>query len=134
MKPTDYPVFLVYSKEDRAWLARVDWLPGCVADGKTQEEALANVRVAIEDWISVSKELGREIPKALDIQDLEDIQLQAMKAQQQQIQKLIQQAVTQVIQQAQAVPLKPVVGQRKNVGRRGYQVPTPQVTGFTATV
>src|ERR1700733_5654149 len=103
MKPTDYPVFLVYSKEDAAWLARVDSLPGCVADGGTQEEALVNVRKAVETWIAVSKELGRELPAPLDIQELEDLQLQAMEFQGQQIQHLMQQAVNQAVQQLQAV-------------------------------
>jgi predicted RNase H-like HicB family nuclease len=73
MKSTDYPVFLVFSKEDNAWLARVDLLPGCAAEGGTQEEALVNVRKAIKTWIEVSKELGRKVPKALDMQEIEDL-------------------------------------------------------------
>ena len=108
MKPTDYPVLLVYSKEDGAWLARVDMLPGCVADGNTPEEALANAKVAINDWIAVSQELKREVPKALDIQEIEDLQLKALEFQGQQIQQLIQQAVAQVIEQMKAAPPTPV--------------------------
>jgi predicted RNase H-like HicB family nuclease len=125
MKSTDYPVFLVYSKEDNAWLARVDMLPGCVSDGKTQEEALANVRVAIKEWIDASKELKREIPKPFDIQELEDLNLQAAAFHGQQIQQLIQQAVAQVIQQLPPpTPAKFGYGERSLPGGRDYQHPT----------
>jgi predicted RNase H-like HicB family nuclease len=37
-------------------------LPGCAADGKTHQEALANVEVIIREWIETAKELGRPIP------------------------------------------------------------------------
>lgn len=132
MKATDYPVLLIYSKDDAAWLARVDMLPGCIADGITQEEALANAKVAIENWIAVSKELSRDIPKALDIQELEDLQLKAMEFQGQQIQNLIQQAVAQVIQQAQAGIGKLPIGHEAQFGKRGFQMPVPQIAGFTS--
>jgi predicted RNase H-like HicB family nuclease len=132
MKPTDYPVFLVYSKEDGAWLARVDMLPGCVADGSTQEEALINVREAVNAWIDVSKELGRQIPKPLDIQEFEDLQLRAMEHQGQQIQQLIQQAVNQAVQQLQAVMQPIQISQGSRMGGRSAQLPLPQVSSFTA--
>ena len=133
MKPTDYPVFLVYSKEDNAWLAHVDLLPGCVADGSTQEEALANARIAVEDWIAVSKELKRDVPKALDLQELEELQIQAQEFHGQQIQQLIQQAVAQVIQQAQSGTLKFAYGGLDApVGQRGYKLPSVHVAGFSS--
>ena len=89
MKPTDYPVLLVYSSEDNSWLARVDMLAGCVADGATPEEALANAKIAIDDWIAVSKELGRQIPQPITIQEIEEMQLKAMEFQGQQIEQLM---------------------------------------------
>ncbi len=132
MKPTDYPVFLVYSKEDESWLARVDLLPGCIADGSTQEEALANARKAIETWIEVSTELGRPIPKALDMQEIEEFQLKAMEQQGQQIQQLIQQAVAQVIQQFQTAMSSAESGTENRFPNQTYLFPASRVTNFTA--
>jgi predicted RNase H-like HicB family nuclease len=39
--------------------------PNCLAalaDGKTHQEALANVKVVIQEWIEIAKALGRRIP------------------------------------------------------------------------
>lgn len=38
-------------------------LPGCMADGKTQEDALYNAQIVIKEWIETAKEMGREIPE-----------------------------------------------------------------------
>jgi len=38
-------------------------LPGCLSDGETPEEALANVQDAIAEWIDAATELGRDIPQ-----------------------------------------------------------------------
>jgi hypothetical protein len=37
-------------------------LSGCAADGRTYQQALANVEVVIQEWIETAKELGRPIP------------------------------------------------------------------------
>jgi hypothetical protein len=37
-------------------------LPGCMSDGETPEEAIANVRDAIATWIEAAHDLGRSIP------------------------------------------------------------------------
>ena len=68
MKAADYSVFIICSKEDEAYLAQVPELPGCVADGSTREEALANVKIAAQGWIETAQDIGREIPEphALD--------------------------------------------------------------------
>ena len=57
-----YEVIIYWSQQDRAFIAEVPELPGCAADGKTYQEALANVEVVIEEWIATAKELGRPIP------------------------------------------------------------------------
>ena len=58
-----YEVIIYWSEEDRAFIAEVPELPGCAADGKTYQEALANVEVVIQEWIETAKELGRTIPQ-----------------------------------------------------------------------
>jgi len=57
-----YEIILYWSKEDQAVIAEVPELPGCAADGETYEEAIANVRLAISEWIDTARELGRDVP------------------------------------------------------------------------
>ena len=45
------------------YLATVPDLPGCMSDGATDAEALANVRGAIAEWLHRAVELGRPVPK-----------------------------------------------------------------------
>ncbi len=44
------------------FVAFVSDLPGCMSDGEPPEEALANVRDAIEEWIAAARDLGHEVP------------------------------------------------------------------------
>ncbi len=57
-----YEVIIYWSDEDQAFIAEVPELPGCAADGRTYQEALANVEVIIREWLETAKELGRPIP------------------------------------------------------------------------
>jgi predicted RNase H-like HicB family nuclease len=57
-----YEIIIYWSEEDQAFLAEVPELPGCMADGATPAEALANAEVAIREWIETAQELGRDIP------------------------------------------------------------------------
>jgi predicted RNase H-like HicB family nuclease len=58
-----YTVRLGWSDEDYSFVANVPELPGCMADGASYEEALANIKIVIDEWIAVANELGRTIPK-----------------------------------------------------------------------
>lgn len=58
-----YEVIIYWSDEDDAFIAEVPELPGCMSDGKTKAEALANAEVIIQEWIETAKELGRPIPQ-----------------------------------------------------------------------
>ena len=60
---TKYEVIIYWSEVDKAFIAEVPELPGCAADGATQQEALAYVEVIIQEWIATAKELGRPIPE-----------------------------------------------------------------------
>lgn len=58
-----YEVIIYWSSDDNAFIAEVPELPGCMADGKNYQEALANVEVVIREWIETAKELERPIPQ-----------------------------------------------------------------------
>ena len=59
-----YEVVIYWSDEDKAFIAEVPELAGCMADGATYEDALRNVEVVISEWIETANELGRPIPEA----------------------------------------------------------------------
>lgn len=59
-----YHINLFWSDEDDCWLADVPDLRFCTAHGDTPEEAVAEVRLAMEGWLAVAKERGMEIPAA----------------------------------------------------------------------
>jgi predicted RNase H-like HicB family nuclease len=56
-----YEIIIYWSQEDRAFIAEVPELAGCMADGKTYQEALANTEVVIQEWIETMVELNRPI-------------------------------------------------------------------------
>ncbi len=58
-----YEIIIYWSKMDNLFIAEVPELPGCMAHGKTSDEALKNANEAIQLWISTAKEFGDEIPK-----------------------------------------------------------------------
>jgi predicted RNase H-like HicB family nuclease len=58
-----YEIILYWSNEDQAFIAEVPELPGCMADGETYQEALANAEVIIAEWIETAQELGRPVPQ-----------------------------------------------------------------------
>lgn len=58
-----YEVIIYWSEDDNAYIAEVPELPGCMADGKSYQEALKNVEIIINEWIETAKKIGRKIPK-----------------------------------------------------------------------
>lgn len=52
-----------WSEEDQAYIVSVPELPGCMADGKTPEEAVKQAQIVINLWIETALEDGEEIPK-----------------------------------------------------------------------
>ena len=60
---TKYEIILYWSNEDQAFIAEVPELAGCVADGATRREALANAETVIAEWLETARELGRPIPE-----------------------------------------------------------------------
>jgi antitoxin HicB len=64
MTSLDYPVVIepLPAEDGGGFLATVPDLPGCMSDGETPEEALANVRDAVAAWIEEAQALGRVVP------------------------------------------------------------------------
>jgi predicted RNase H-like HicB family nuclease len=58
-----FELIIYWSEDDRAFIVEVPELPGCMADGETYEQAVANAQQVIEDWIEIARELGRPIPE-----------------------------------------------------------------------
>lgn len=63
-KALEYPFEMrpLAAEEGGGWLVTFPDLPGCMSDGETPEEALANVRDAVAAWIDAMRDAGREIP------------------------------------------------------------------------
>ncbi|MFO7816852.1 MAG: type II toxin-antitoxin system HicB family antitoxin [Desulfovibrionales bacterium] len=58
-----YEIIIFWSDEDKAFVAEVPELPGCMADGQTYQEALSSAEQNIKEWIETAQELGRPVPK-----------------------------------------------------------------------
>jgi predicted RNase H-like HicB family nuclease len=58
-----YEIILYWSAEDEAFIAEVPELPGCMAHGESQDDALRHVQDAMAAWIEVAQEIGRSIPE-----------------------------------------------------------------------
>jgi predicted RNase H-like HicB family nuclease len=61
-----YELIIYWSDKDEAFIVEVPELPGCMADGKTYTEAVANAERVIEEWIETAHELGRYVPEPKD--------------------------------------------------------------------
>ncbi len=59
---SDYHINVFYSDEDSAYVADIPDLEACSAFGSSAEEALAEVELAKEAWLSAAQEAGRPIP------------------------------------------------------------------------
>lgn len=58
-----YEIIIYWSEEDQLFISEAPELPGCIAHGKTQEEAIFNIKEAMELWIDTAKEFGDFIPQ-----------------------------------------------------------------------
>lgn len=63
-KRAEYAIMLepLSDADGGGWLATVPALPGCMADGETREDALADAECAIIEWHAAAKALGRDVP------------------------------------------------------------------------
>ena len=62
MSESKYEMIIYWSDEDRAFLAEVPELPGCISDGETRVEAVKNANEVIRLWIETAQIHRWEIP------------------------------------------------------------------------
>ncbi len=53
---------VIYPGEDGYWIAECPSLPGCVSQGTSREDAIVNIREAIQGYISALQEDGLAVP------------------------------------------------------------------------
>ena len=58
-----YEIIIYWSQEDLLFVADVPELPGCMAHGDSQEDALHNIQDAMSLWLDTARELGRDVPE-----------------------------------------------------------------------
>ena len=54
---------VIFRGEDGHWVAECPSLPGCISQGATKAEAIANIREAIEGWLETMRAHGQPIPE-----------------------------------------------------------------------
>ncbi|MBI4017420.1 MAG: type II toxin-antitoxin system HicB family antitoxin [Candidatus Aenigmarchaeota archaeon] len=57
---------LVEQDEDGVFVAECPALPGCVSQGKTRDEAIANIKEAIEGYLQSLKKHKEPIPPSIE--------------------------------------------------------------------
>jgi predicted RNase H-like HicB family nuclease len=53
---------LIYPGEDQFYVAECPSLPGCISQGKSREEAISNIREAIEGYIAALEQDHIPVP------------------------------------------------------------------------
>jgi predicted RNase H-like HicB family nuclease len=56
-----YATIAYWSDEDAVWIAEAPDLESCAAHGNTPEQAVAELRVAMDLWLEVAREKGQPI-------------------------------------------------------------------------
>ena len=58
---------LIHKAEEGGFWAEVPALPGCVTQGETIEELRANIREAIEGWLSVEEPAQSDADQVIEV-------------------------------------------------------------------
>ena len=56
-----YELIIYWSQEDESFIVEVPELSGCMADGATYQEALANAETVIREWVDTAREPGHPV-------------------------------------------------------------------------
>ena len=65
-----FPVTL-QQDEDAFIVASCPALPGCHSQGRTKEEAIANIKEAIRGYIATMRKHGEPIPSIMEVEEVE---------------------------------------------------------------
>ena len=63
MNESQYEMIIYWDNQDKIFVVDVPELPGCMAHGKSKNEAIQNAEDAINLWIKTAMEDGIMIPK-----------------------------------------------------------------------
>ena len=58
-----YKMEIIEDLSEGGFTASFPELPGCMADGETVGDAIANAEVVIREWLETAEERGQEIPQ-----------------------------------------------------------------------
>lgn len=58
----EYKTVVYWSEEDGVYVVNVPALPGCMAHGRTRDEALRRVEEAVGLWIDTARKDGQCVP------------------------------------------------------------------------
>ena len=54
---------VIYRGEDGYWVVECPSLPGCISQGKTKQEAIANIKDAIGCYVHALEDDGLSVPR-----------------------------------------------------------------------
>ena len=54
---------LLYPGEDGYWVVECPSLPGCISQGETKDQAISNIREAIQVYIETLQDHGEPVPE-----------------------------------------------------------------------
>jgi predicted RNase H-like HicB family nuclease len=54
---------VIYRGEDEYWIAECPSLPGCISQGKSKEQAIHNIKEAIEGYVAALEEDNLPVPE-----------------------------------------------------------------------
>ena len=59
----NYCIVMKYSSKENCYIVTFPDLLGCMADGRTPNEAFENVKNVISEWIETARAASRKIPE-----------------------------------------------------------------------
>jgi predicted RNase H-like HicB family nuclease len=66
---------IVYTDENGEWCASCPSLPGCHSQGETREDAIANIRDAIEAYVEALETDGLPVPPEVEHREIVTLDL-----------------------------------------------------------